>query len=443
MGQSVSRRRESPPIPGSTSDLPPVTDSAGPSSESHQNPPSNRARHTSEGLGSRRSSVRRSLVNLVKPSNIRSRVNSIASTPGDLRRSWRNSRRLSRAPVEPIPTIDNSTLPSSSTSAIGGPSNVDKGKRPERRAFVDEEDEDEYHEAVEEQPIHPSTSLPAAEVVPPVASSSAPISQHIGEHSEDMPDLISTPLPDPVLDTSEAIPGQATMEPPPTPRPQTVPLPPRQFPPPGTLVIVQGVVHTTDISRTPPSHESSPASTPQETQDDAGRSRTRDRLSALLRPSSTSRPSSAVLNEPPTVTVTPPEATFDESLSLSATSQTAVTTPSGVTQPLDTSTEPQPSPQLPETAPERHPSISSSSIDVLGTLLRSAHYSTEVISSHSLCPFSALQLQQLQPLYLRGHRSLSYRLGLRRRKGIPAPLRHHLSQSHLFQHILLLLYRLV
>lgn len=440
MGQSVSRRRESPPIPGSTSDLPAVTDSAGPSSESHQNYPSNPARHTSEASGSRRSSVRRSFLNLVKPSNIRSRVNSIASTPGDLRRSWRNSRRLSRAPVEPIPTLENSTLPSSSTSAVG---NVDKGKRPERRASVDEEDEDEYHEAMEEQPIHPSIPLPAAEVVPPVASSSAPISPHIGEHSEDISDPISTPSQDPVLGTSEAIPGQATMEPPPTPRPQTVPLPPRQFPPPGTLVIVQGVVHTTDISRTPPSHESSPASTSQETQDDAGRSRTRDRLSALLRPSSTSRPSSAVLNEPPTVTVTPPEATFDDSPSLPATSQTAVTTPSGVTQPLDITTEPQPSPQLSEAAPERHPSISSSSIDVLGTLLRSAHYSTEVISSHSIFPFSVLQLQQLQPLYLQGHQSLSSRLGLHRRKGIPAPRRHHLSQSHQFPHILLLLYRLV
>lgn len=351
MGQSSSRRPAHTPAPTTES-----MDSVGSSSPSSQG--DSQIRHLSEGPESRRSSTRRSPLSFVRSGNIRRRVDSAMSNPGDYRRSWRHSKRWSKAPAISTSSYD-VPLPSSSTSLpVAGPSTADKGKQPERNISQEDDDEEEYHEAVEEQPVPQSVSVPAPDIVAPA--------DRLSSEDDERTDHPHTADPVPTL-TQEPVVIEApdnTIQPP-TPRPSTIPLPPRQFPPPGTLVIVQGVVHTTDISSTGPQAGSAPPDDPNH------HSRTRDRLSSLLRPP---RPSSSIEPDPPTRIGTPPPVESPELITETSTpsteqsAQTALTTsildePSSESRP--------PLSTAPETAPEnRLPSISSSSIDVLGTLLR-------------------------------------------------------------------------
>ncbi|KAF9532385.1 hypothetical protein CPB83DRAFT_677055 [Crepidotus variabilis] len=394
MGQNSSRARRpsqaSPPTDQEQSST------AFPSSSSSTSPvetPISRVRHTSDISGSRRSSVRKSILNLVKPSTIRSRVTSVASSPGDLTRSWRNSRRWSKVPVNNPSPFEEAEESSSSTSGVfplAGPSTLDKGKQPERQVPLEEEDEEEYsyHEAPEE----PQPQLTCNQSFTDIDEDSEPPcadSEHVLS-SDTPPDRDLGPVPTSSVESQPSLHSQprTTVLPSPaptTPRPHTVPLPPRQFPPPGTLVIVQGVVHTTDISRTASQHEAPSQSTSNnlDVPDEPGRSRTRNRLSALLRPRSSSRRSSMAFNEAAT-TIDPSEtesASPDTDGSRSLSEDTVLTTPS-IDERLDSSQEPlstpAPHPQEPaSTASDNHPpSISSSSIDVLGTLLSVAAAAT-------------------------------------------------------------------
>lgn len=392
MGQNNSRRREPSDTPASAVSSAPTV-STGSSSESHQDDPSRRVQHISEVPESRsvRSSVRKSLLNLVKPGNIRSRVNSITSAQDDLRRSWRNSRRLSKAPVDAALQSEDPSRQVLSLPSVAGPSTVNKGKQPERNSAIDDEDEDDYHEAMEEQLTRPPTP-PTSDNHVVQAAPSDPIAQFVEGHSEhgdtttgQSPPVFQQEIPD---NYSEALPNYPS-RPPPTPRPHSVPLPARQFPPPGTLVIVQGVVHTTDVPRPLP-RETSPLGPNPEAQDDHNQSRTRDRLSALLRPRSVSRRPSTNLTEAPAATVTSlgtesPVSTSGESLSSPAMSaQTGLTVPTADGHVVSPS-EPQHSPLQPESAPlaeNQLPSISSSSIDVLGTLLRSVTRLLRIVLSY-------------------------------------------------------------
>ena len=86
-----------------------------------------------------------------------------------------------------------------------------------------------------------------------------------GEQTDDVGAAVSAEMTDEtqtqsqtVQDGQAPIPAPLPLPPPPVSDTQ----PPRQFPPPGTLVVVQGVVHTTDVARpspTPASHTATPS----------------------------------------------------------------------------------------------------------------------------------------------------------------------------------------
>ena len=402
MGQSNSRASPAPET--STNDASHIA-VAGSSGENQSTPPLEGIRDPSQ---SRRISARRSFLNLVKPSNIRSRVNSAASTPGDLRRSWRNSRRWSKAPARLVDStsLAADSLPSSSAPAAG-PSSSNKGKQRARSLFSEDDEETRAGASDDNQPFPSPTPVPLPDIVVHRPSSVAEASRSQsadetifegdGAPEEKVPlDSVPTPalevLPDapissPMLAEPQEVPSTPFIAPA-APRPPTIPLPQRQFPPPGTLVVVQGIVHTTDVSRAmapaPPGPATPAASRPASFLDvggaESGSSRTRNRLSALLRPRSTSsRPSSV----PPSVTITPPPET--ESVALSSTDSQSASEESahtGLTTPPPPEAAQESYPPTLETVPPPEtglPSISSSSIDVLGTLLRCVGLCTEFL----------------------------------------------------------------
>lgn len=155
------------------------------------------------------------------------------------------------------------------------------------------------------------------------------------------------PPPPPPPPTAPAV-DEAPLPPRPSGPPPPPPLPPpppqhphRQFPPPGTLVVVQGIVHTTDVSR----NDSHPPPPPPST--------ARDRLLSFLG-RDTDHP--------------------DDS---ATTARAAPDSP----QPSATPTRGQQRGQHRHTHDDRS-AISSNSIDVLGTLLRSV----ATFFFHAFCP---------------------------------------------------------
>ncbi|KAF8802148.1 hypothetical protein BYT27DRAFT_7341509 [Phlegmacium glaucopus] len=397
MGQSSSKRQDtslssdstdttsSPnPVAGASTDLHPdsARDSGDDSSSSQPESP-------------RSPSIRKSILNFVKPSNIRSRVNSIASHPGDVRRSWRNSMRR---PKDSPPA-------SSSVSSTAGPSTTslsptDKGKNPERN---DSDDSD-----LGDVPTPVDLDVPIEELPSPIPllASDMPhdiqTTPEILATTESLEPIAASPVDDEtntlyVSDTGEPEP-EPEYQPPvyhqegpeplvaPLPQPSFPPQPtPRQFPPPGTLVVVQGIVHTTDVSRnnSPGTDSNStststlrPVPTMSETSTESGTSRTRNRLSALLRPRSTSsRPSSTINDSVPSVTITPP-AEPHSPLSSSAEPEVSEEPTNQLADALQDQPPLEDPPPLPTEHQHQTPSISSSSIDVLGTLLSVAAAAT-------------------------------------------------------------------
>jgi len=379
MGQSSSRHRDSPLPParptrsatpnavaGASSDLPPDSDSSDVVSDSPTQP------------RSRRSSFRRSILKLVKPGR---RVNSLASNnPGDMRRSRRNSRRWSVAPSSSTPTLAEPLPVSSSDVSTAGPSTLDphpadKGKQ---REMSLPEEEEVFGDA-----NLPNLAQASPNSISPATLPSIVEPSHAAAEAASEPQLVdNSPLEDQTSDLSSEVTPVHNLEgnePSALPGTQRPSPPPRHFPPPGTLVVVQGIVHTTDVSRatSPPPDNNAPNSTRPPSGLAAGpeqtRTRSRNRLSALLRPrSASSRPSSTVVTDPITV----PSAPELESPPLSSSeSSSDQSTPTDVTTPdVNENVDPSQQDQLPDTPPSstenRVPSISSSSIDVLGTLLR-------------------------------------------------------------------------
>lgn len=161
--------------------------------------------------------------------------------------------------------------------------------------------------------------------------------------------------------------------------PQT---PGRSFPPPGTLVVVQGVVHTTDVPPRLPSNDAQDAarrssSTPP---NPSGR---RNRLSALLH----SRPSSMIAPRPPsavdTSSLAPPASTASDPATSSSHNLPGSSndSQSNSTSPLENTDAPvqegsNPPAEAAPPAAEEPGTISSSSIDILGTLLSVAAAAT-------------------------------------------------------------------
>ena len=374
MGQSSSKQQDTSdstqnPVAGASTDPDSITDD--PSS--------------SQPGSSRSASIRKSILNLVKPSNIRSRVSSITSQPAtDLRRSWRNSI-LRRKDDSSPPTSASSTAGPSTPSLLP----TDKGKKPERIVSDDADLEEDTLTPVDLEQQQPSTSeilqegqstSHILETLEPVISSTdddETNTLYVSDPGEPQPEQhLPAEGPEP------ALPSQPQPQP---QQPSSPPSLPRQFPPPGTLVVVQGIVHTTDVSRNNnQGTESNSTSTstlrpvPPDTNPESGTSRTRNRLSALLRPrSASSRPPSTIINEPvPSVTTTPPtEPVWTLSSSVeSDVSEVPAQATSSSNEPADVSEDQLPPledpPPLPITPPNHTSSISSSSIDVLGTLLR-------------------------------------------------------------------------
>lgn len=245
-----------------------------------------------------------------------------------------------------------------------------------------EEEEEVYSDPTLPNPdqasLQPPNPYPAT--LPSILPSIVEPSHTAAEASSEPQVVDNTPTEDHRSDLpSEPAPPVQNLEgsePSALPRTQQTSPQPRHFPPPGTLVVVQGIVHTTDVSRaaTPPLDNNTPnliARPPSglAVGSEQTRTRSRNRLSALLRPS---RPSSTIVTDP-TMIPSPPELdspplSGSESPSEEST-QTDVTIPV-VNENVDSPHQDQLADTSPPATENRVPSISSSSIDVLGTLLR-------------------------------------------------------------------------
>ncbi|KAH9483763.1 putative RING finger protein C4G3.12c [Psilocybe cubensis] len=409
MGQSSSKYHES------SSDPTPAPNNAVAGASTDPQPSSLNGvdAHTSDSPGSRRSSVRKSILKLVKPSSIRNRFSSDPSSSTDAKRSWRRSRRWSRAPLAGAtpdpPDVLSATASASSASSTTESSNLppfptDKGKQRDISSTVENDD-------ISLEPNVASGTEPSQSSVPPLPSQAHPAHTSVLEESpvvlvnsenvfNDSSSIVDADLPS-TIDNSERnqvppIAAQSLPSSHSTPsleNHQTTPEP-RQFPPPGTLVVVQGIVHTTDVSRagsslTPvaspqPEHPATTTTTtsrPPSTSDLAAtETRARNRLSTLLRRSASRPPSSAG----PTTAL---EAEFSPAPSSNSHLSPDDVAPTRSTSPvpgesIDGAAQEEPSrlttppPPQTSTTETRVPAISSSSIDVLGTLLSVAAAAT-------------------------------------------------------------------
>ncbi|GLB45538.1 putative RING-like zinc finger [Lyophyllum shimeji] len=367
MGQNSSRQRRTALTSSSTTDPSPVSQEQ--VSEPTSAPPPRR---------SRRESVRRSILNLVKPS-VR-----VESPAGSSRKSWRSSRRWSRAPPE-LESHAESSQSASSSTAPPSPIN-EKGKGVDR-----DPDTLSVHQRPEGDDRPSSSSSTISETTPAeVAETTVADAEEAGDHTGTA-EATPTPAPpelgdqdevvispDPQLDSTPPEPqveniqdGLADSQAPPAQEP-----PAHQFPPPGTLVVVQGVVHTTDVPR-----PSAPSAPQPETSESAPRSSstpptTRNRLSTLLQ----SRPGSVVGSRPASTIGTLPLPNNQTSTTLDAT----LTSDGHQVDPVEPQTDlpnsnvssTNPPAQSPSSNDGASGTISSGSIDVLGTLLSVAAAAT-------------------------------------------------------------------
>ena len=365
MGQNTSRLRRSPQNEVATQQQTAITNAAitnaaagASTDDTHSD---NTATPVENGTtASQRSSVRRSILNVLKP---RSRVGSTAANPENSRKSW---RRWSKAPpLDFNPRLPASSLSAtdlSSSSATAGPSTPrsDNGKQPEQPEADDE---------LQEERGWPDDSAEAPSGSRPVAAGEEGVNADEEEGQEEeqvaiVPEEVES-LHEPEVPTTTA--ETTVTNDPPLPPPIVAPTTPaqqpstpaarQQFPPPGTLVVVQGIVHTTDVARTPtqsqPAENNNNLAPPPTTNTERSSSRTRNRLSTLLRPSTA--PSDS-----------PTPSTPESGTSV----DTALTTPDMNEPAADSSSLPPPQPSTTDPEADRVPTISSSSIDVLGTLLR-------------------------------------------------------------------------
>uniref|UniRef100_A0A0W0FFD5 RING-type domain-containing protein n=1 Tax=Moniliophthora roreri TaxID=221103 RepID=A0A0W0FFD5_MONRR len=310
MGQSSSRARGEEPATTSRARRDPVPQDNSPS-------PS-----TSSTKAKRRSNIRKSLINLVKPSS--KKEDSSESSSSANRKSWRRSRRWSRAPVPCLgrsdvedgsaeqsqattttsatilpaasitspkdkqsasaSTITIPVSPSSETQEL--PSDVLEPDQPmsagesssapqdrghdetaiaQEHAISGESQEEDQFKATSdvEQPIPATTAseFPSSDLASPptrdlekdagtcTAEAQAQPSSEASTSTNILP-TVPEQIQTPEL-SSSAQPSSPTN----TTQNQTAN---RPFPPPGTLVVVQGVVHTTDVPRPPSSAFTAP-----------------------------------------------------------------------------------------------------------------------------------------------------------------------------------------
>lgn len=410
MGQSSSRAR----LPATTPpNLPPDT-----STSTVRGSPTNTnrlertvspdAQRVAEKKRSRRQSVRQSFLGLVSRSPLSSTPSTPAQDPSpsrrpvhSLRKRWRSSKRFSRASHVPqtedisaVSEVSSTTQvndrtpredarpkpgPSSPPSLQNVPSRTSRPSTPfpvsSRSTTPHAELPGEVStEGLSERERQLSQNIGAwlSGAVPPSSPSSNTqgpatlaqenIEQEINDflNSDARPDreASSSSQPRPSLSTA----GPST-------EPNTQPSqPPRHFPPPGTLVVVQGVVNTTDAphnsnaTTTRPTETTSPSLPVRQRATSLPRSNhrpeehPRSALSSLL-----PRPHSMISSRPATDIIPPTTAgteSFDAS-SNETSSPSEDSSRSGDTQET-----------TPSSSETGHRALSPGSIDVLGTLLR-------------------------------------------------------------------------
>lgn len=415
----ISQAGSNPPSSESQSSSEPSISIPTPSSSSVSNP---QISGITETKRSRRASLPHRLLSSLAPrtSIPRTRTDSSA-TQSSQRKKWRLSRRVSKSR-----TADNITVREVVESQDGQngspnlPADIESGKGKAR----EDEAVNDFPSAAEAS-ISPSP--PLEEVVPTTSGGRlvepAPdisfqpipsISRHCSEVDED--EVVSAPTTE-VIDPSPQvhIPAVNQSEGPPF-MPPIAPAGPqshvgtttqplgRQFPPAGTLVVVQGVVHTTDVSRASEVHTAnnvnsnntssandgnlepsgiarSSSVTRQRSSSTPG-DRLRNRLSGILPRPSSMLPSVPLMSEGGAATDYPQQLPVDaqsSTASLSAGSNVGAGPPTSETSSANTG------------------SLSPSSIDVLGTLLSVAAAATaaslltgtsEPIFSSGLAPLS-------------------------------------------------------
>lgn len=405
MGQNSSRHHQSSPATRVVS-TPNYGDNSPPEPSTSPLSSDSTVLNVTPSPGSRRTSVRKSILNLVKPS-ARSPVD---STAGSKRKSWRSSKRWSKAP----PDLSETSASTSSPSA--GPSTVPTTPTMEKESEIEynmAQDANEQHIAANDRP---STPFPPtlADVSSDFAEGGSRADQEVSRNigawlsAQDTQQSLTPDVSDDreeVVISPNQFDGPSSEDHPPATQPESPSVPQsdepaenRQFPPPGTLVVVQGVVHTTDVPRTSPPTSSSetPEPVPRSSSTPPSASgSTRNRLSALLR----SRPTSMItpqLSSAPSASSTTTDLIPDSP----AHSENPQSAPSTHSQShVDLSPVETPAPPA-EVIPPREPetrggTISSSSIDVLGTLLR-----YDVITNtslHLLTFIHPVSQQQLLP----------------------------------------------
>ena len=294
MGQSVSRHRSSrPPQPVCEDNTPAEPGSSRPS------PAGSRTASTSASKRSRRSSLRRSLLSFVPRSDSSSSVRSAApssSTEGSPtpRKRWRSSfaRRSSKPSSLPpqLAELRREEVQGGSTAIEVGTSQMGEQSTPGTHAHppipdivISGEASPEAEpcaEPEEQQPVNAETQEWLGDPPRDVVSSSDPIAQTASAAAQEPPSVSSEQVTSteevPTLPAESAAPLPAATEPnsDTPPEAETLPQAPRQFPPPGTLVVVQGVVNTTDVpssDNTTSSRRPSRSTTPRPPSAAAGR----------------------------------------------------------------------------------------------------------------------------------------------------------------------------
>ena len=420
MGQSSSRARlpaTTPPNPASDTNNVRSSSNNPTRVERTVQPDSQRA---AEKKRSRRQSVRQSFLSLVSRSHSSSTPSPPPSPPPSsepshsrrpfksFRKSWRQSKRFSRAShIPPSRDIDisaasgapnysevddnlcgddNRPKPGPSTTPplqnVSSRSSRPSTPFPVSRSTTPHAELPELStEGLSERERQLSQNIGAwlSGAVPPPSSSSLPHGAVAAENIEqEIHDFLNSETHTDREATSSAQTGPSQSTTVPTTEANTAPpQPPRHFPPPGTLVVVQGVVNTTDAphsSNTSRQGESTSTSTPVRPRASSlprsnhrPEERSRTALSSLL-----PRPQSMISNRASADVIPPNTAgseTFD-ALSSGSSSTSEDSSRSGDTQET-----------TPNSSETGHRALSPGSIDVLGTLLRYVFKS--YISYHS------------------------------------------------------------
>lgn len=416
----ISQGRSNPPSSESQSSSEPSTSVPTPSSSAVSEP---QIADIAETKRSRRTSLPHRLLSTLAPKipTPRTRTDSSA-TQSSQRKKWRLSRRISKSRTASDIAVREVAEPQDEQNGSQDPpADVESGKGKAR----EDETANDFPSVAEAQ-ISPS--LPLEEVVPTTSGgqlvepasdiSFQPIpsvSRHCSEDDED--EVVIAPTTE-LVDTSPQVhvPTVNQSEGPPFMSP-IAPVGPqshvgtntqpsgRQFPPAGTLVVVQGVVHTTDVSRSleanpanninsnntspandgnldPPGIARSSSVARQRSSSTPG-DRLRNRLSGILPRPTSMLPSVPLLSEDGDVADYPQQLPVD--------TQSSTASLLGGTGPNARA-----GPPTSET-PSATGSLSPSSIDVLGTLLSVAAAATaaslltgtsEPIFSSGLSPLS-------------------------------------------------------